>query len=107
MSSRGADRVQIGGAVVYAVFVQLGQALRLRLSADEWERLGVPIGARVDIAAQGLSMAAFFVASATYVDPGWQWVECVPAPTSARRVTRTGSGALGRWPGRSNGLRLV
>jgi hypothetical protein len=85
---RGADCITIGGSLLYALFAKPPGCLRLRLSADEWESLGIPVGARVDITIPGEPRAAYFVRSAAYVDPGWQWVECVPAPARVAGVPR-------------------
>jgi hypothetical protein len=86
--SRGADRITIGDRALYAVFVPLDGGLRLRLSADEWESLGLLIGTRVDVAIPGEPRAAYFVRHATYVDPGWQWVEFARAPSPVRQGLR-------------------
>ena len=72
--------ITIGRTTMYALVVPLAGSVRVRLSADDWEQLGLPVGARVDLASLGRPGRSYFIRAAVYVDPGWQWIDCVPAP---------------------------
>ena len=85
MNQRGTGGVEIAGTLIYALFVRFAWGLRLRLSADDWERLGLPVGARVEVCCPSGLRDWYFVQSATFVEPCWQWVECSRAPVRARR----------------------
>lgn len=80
MSDCNAGCVTIGGTAIYAVFTMTARGLRLRVSADDWERLGLPTGARVEVGTPALGLVPYFVRSVTFVEPCWTWVECDAAP---------------------------
>ncbi|HJZ56310.1 MAG TPA: hypothetical protein VKE74_15195 [Gemmataceae bacterium] len=84
--------ITFGQVRVYALVVPLPGSVRVRLSADDWERLGLPVGARVDLATLGKLGRPYFIRAAVYVDPGWQWIDCVPAPVVAG-IGRQGTSA--------------
>jgi hypothetical protein len=72
--------VTVGGHAVYAAFVPTARGLRLRVSADDWERLSLATGARVEVGLPGAGRVPYFVRSVTFVEPCWQWVVCDAAP---------------------------
>jgi hypothetical protein len=72
--------VTVGGHAVYAVFVPTARGVRLKVSADDWERLAMPTGARVQVGLPGAELVPYFVRSVLFVEPCWQWVVCDAAP---------------------------
>lgn len=45
--------IELNGVLVYAYVVAEGDGTRVRVSADDWERLGLAPGARVRVAPPG------------------------------------------------------
>lgn len=89
MSDCNSACVVIGGNAVYAAFTVTARGVRLRVSADDWERLALPPGMRVEIRLPRLGPEPFFVHAVTFVEPCWQWVECDAAPALPQQ-RRTG-----------------
>jgi hypothetical protein len=85
MNASGSGAVRIDDMLIYALYVG-GHVLRVRVSADDWERLSLPIGARVNVVLSGQEEAPFFLRATTRDDEGWEWVELSPAPRLAERV---------------------
>lgn len=78
---RGTGPVGIGGRVVYGVFVALDGGLRLRVAVDDWERVGVRDGERVEVTLPGEPKRWYFVAGVWWVET-WYWVELLTAPAN-------------------------
>lgn len=70
----GSGLAEVDGRPVYAAWAGEPAARRLRLSADDWERLGLLRGQRVAVRLPGCDPAWCFVAGDTWTDP-WVWVE--------------------------------
>lgn len=71
----GHGMVTLDGKPVAALWE--GDVRRLRLSADDWERLGLLRGQRVDVALPGRPPAAAFIAADTFTPPAWVWLTLV------------------------------
>jgi hypothetical protein len=92
MNASGSGAVRIDNVLVYALYVG-GQVVRVRVSADDWERLGLPIGVRVSVVLPGQEEAPYFLRRVTHVEPGWEWVEFSPAPALIGRRPVSGQQA--------------
>jgi hypothetical protein len=82
---RGTGAVRIGTELVYAYFHERGQTVRLRLSADECDRLDLFLGTQVQIALPDQDSAVALV-TAVVPAPPFAWVEV----EFAARVGRAG-----------------
>ncbi|HVK18810.1 MAG TPA: hypothetical protein VM533_17900 [Fimbriiglobus sp.] len=60
--------------------VETVRGLRLRLDADEGERLGLFEGNMAQVGVRGGSPAAYHILSVVAVDPCWTWIELSVAP---------------------------
>jgi hypothetical protein len=81
----------INGRLVWAVVVALPAEHRLRVSADDWEALGIGRGEPVTVEAPGRPTVTAFVRVVTFVEPCWVWVLLDPQvaggpPVKPRRV---------------------
>jgi hypothetical protein len=82
---RAMTPVTVNGRLVYAACVETGRGLRVRLDADEAERLGLFEGHMAQVGVRGHAPAAYHVLSVVAVDPCWVWVELSVAPVLAAR----------------------
>ena len=76
---RGHGLMEVRDRPIYGRYVVLPDGLRIRVPCDDWHRLGVLDGERVEVDVPGWGVRDFFVAGTTWVD-GWYWVEFVRAP---------------------------
>ena len=61
--------IELNGIVVYAYMVADEQGTRVRVSADDWERLGLAPGARVRVAQAGRAAEALLLTAAEQQPP--------------------------------------
>ena len=81
---RGTGAVTIGGDVVYAYFSVSGRAARVRLSADEADRLDLFAGKQVSLGFNGGEVARALVTGVSPVPPFvWVEVELTAAPRAS------------------------
>lgn len=74
----------VNGRLVYAAYVETGQGLRLRVEADEAERLGLFEGHMAEVRVPGHRSTRYHVLSMTSDEPYWIWAELLAAPTAPR-----------------------
>ena len=74
---RGTGPVGFNGTTVYAYYTQNDSALRLRISVDEADRLGLIDGMRLRITLPG-KKAMDFLATATERNPPYVWLQLQP-----------------------------
>lgn len=86
MNESHAGEVWINRTRAYALIARTDDGVRVRLSVDEWDMLGVAPGMRVELRHGDAPARPYFVRSATYAAPCWQWVELFPAPVASRMV---------------------
>ncbi len=85
MSGTGA--VSLGGVVLYAYFAGQGDDMGVRVSADEWDRLGLYEGQWVRVALPGQAPQDLLLIAATR-HPPLVWITFAAA--RGRAVRRTG-----------------
>jgi hypothetical protein len=61
--------IELNGVVVYAYVVADEKGARVRVSADDWERLGLAPGARVRVAPSGREAEALLLIAAEQQPP--------------------------------------
>jgi hypothetical protein len=83
---RGTGPVGVNGTTVYAYYTQNEGPLRLRLSVDEADRLGLIDGMRLKITLPG-KKAMDFLATATERNPPYVWLQLEPLVPHALRPT--------------------
>ena len=76
-------QIGLNGVAVYAYVVVDGAEVRVRVSADEWERLGLSPGQRVRLEQHGREESLFLLARAEH-EPPVVWLRLVPL--TARRA---------------------
>ena len=82
---RGTGPVTIGREVVYATFAGAGRTVRLRLSADECDRLDLFEGRQIRLGLDGREPASALVTSVAPAPP-FVWVEVEFAGAVSRAV---------------------
>lgn len=65
----GTGAVNLGGVVLYVYFAEQGGLLRVRLSADEWDLLGLCEGQRVRVGLPGRPAEDLLITAASRVPP--------------------------------------
>ena len=72
---RGTGPVEVNGTVVYAYFTE-GESgsVRLRVSVDEWDRLGIAEGLRVRVGLPGREAVDVLVTDAHRIPP-FVWLD--------------------------------
>lgn len=83
---RGAGPVTVNGATVYAYYTQDHGPLRLRISVDEADRLGLIDGMRLKIALPGQTVPCDYLAAAAERNPPYVWLELEPLAVFNPRV---------------------
>lgn len=78
------QQIGLNGYEVWALVVETADGLRVRLSLDDWQWLGLDVGRRVPVRLPGKSDVWLFVADVTELPP-IVWV------VMARRVRVAGS----------------
>ena len=76
---QAAGEIVIAGRILFCSFVVRRNGVRIRMSADEWDRLGISEGKRVKVALPDGVPVDYFVWRLTWCDPGY-WVELRDAP---------------------------
>ena len=61
--------IELNGVVIYAYVVTDDAGARIRVSADDWERLGLALGARVRVASAGREAEAHLLTAAEQQPP--------------------------------------
>jgi hypothetical protein len=84
---RGTGPIVLGGTTLYAYYTEDGGAVRVRVSADEWERLGLSEGQRVRVALPGREPAELLLTAAAHAPP-FVWLDLTPL--TPRSVNRAG-----------------
>ena len=75
---RGTGPVEVNGFLIYAQVTDPGGgSVRLRLSADEWDRLDAGVGHRVRVGRPGREPAEVLVTAADRVPP-FVWLDLLP-----------------------------
>lgn len=74
MAVRGTGPVEMNGAVVYAFYAGSREGLRIRMSLDEWERLGLHRGEWVEIRLPGRLTARWLLITWSEMPP-WVWLD--------------------------------
>ena len=83
---QGTGPVTVDGVTVYAYFTDRpGGVVRVRVSADEWERLDLFPGRPVRVGLPGRGPADVWVTSATHLPP-FVWVDLAPRPPAPPRA---------------------
>jgi hypothetical protein len=65
--------IQLNGSVIWGFAIEMGRGLRLRLSMDDWERLGLNPGQRIRVRLPNRFDASVIVAEMVGVPPA-VWV---------------------------------
>jgi hypothetical protein len=82
---RGTGPVGVNGTTVYAYYTQNDSSLRLRISIDDADRLGLIDGMRIKIILPG-HKATDFLATATERTPPYVWLQLEPlAPVASKQ----------------------
>jgi hypothetical protein len=74
---RGTGPVGVNGTTVYAYYTQNDNSIRVRISVDEADRLGLLDGMRLKIALPG-KKAMDYLATATDRTPPYVWLQLEP-----------------------------
>ncbi len=83
---RGTGPIGVNGSTVYAYYTQNNGSVRLRISVDEADRLGLLDGMRLKITLPG-NKAMDFLATATERNPPYVWLQLDPlAPVTLRQT---------------------
>jgi hypothetical protein len=83
---RGTGPVSVNGDTVYAYYTQDNSSVRVRMSVDEADRLGIVEGLRLRIALPGRS-AGDYLAIAANRTPPYVWLHLEPlAPVALRSM---------------------
>jgi hypothetical protein len=61
--------IELNGTIVYAYVVQDDAGTRVRVSADDWERLGLQPGARVRVGGSGREPESLLLTAAEQEPP--------------------------------------
>ena len=77
-------QVVLNGVAVYAFVVADGSSVRVRVSADDWERLGLSPGQRVRVERPGRTASALLLTAAEH-EPPVVWLNLMPL--TARRAS--------------------
>lgn len=77
-------QIGLNGTAVYAYVVPHGDGVRVRVSADDWERLGLSSGQRVRLDVPGRTALPLLLATADQ-EPPVVWLRLVPL--GARRAS--------------------
>lgn len=83
----GTGPVAVNGAVVYGYCTARGDARRLRLALDDWDRLGLQPGQRVRFGRPGQPPDEVLIAAAD-LHPPVVWLDLVPVGPG--RATQAG-----------------
>jgi len=81
---RGTGPVGVNGTTVYAYYTQNDDSIRLRISVDEADRLGLIDGMRLKITFPGMK-AMDFLATSTDRNPPYVWLQLAPLVPLALR----------------------
>lgn len=73
-------QVVLNGVAVYAFVVTDQDSVRMRLSADDWERLGLMPGQRIRVERPGQTASALLLTAAEH-EPPVVWLRLVPLTT--------------------------
>jgi hypothetical protein len=61
--------IELNGTIVYAYVIQDDAGTRVRVSADDWERLGLQPGARVRVGGGGREVESLLLTAAEQEPP--------------------------------------
>jgi hypothetical protein len=84
---RGTGPIAVAGTTLYAYYTEDAGALRVRVSVDEWDRLGLCEGQRVRVGLPGREPAELLLTAAARTPP-FVWLDL--APLAPRSVNRAG-----------------
>jgi hypothetical protein len=84
---RGTGPIAVAGITLYAYYTEAAGALRVRVSVDEWDRLGLCEGQRVRVVLPGREAAELLLTAALRTPP-FVWLDL--APLAPRSVNRAG-----------------
>ena len=83
---RGTGPVGVNGVMVYAYYTQNNGTVRVRMSVDEADRLGIVDGLRLKVALPGREAMDFLATAANRVPP-YVWLHLEPLASFALRST--------------------
>ena len=83
---RGTGPVSVNGDTVYAYYTQNDSSVRVRMSVDEADRLGIVEGLRLKIALPGRSVGDFLATAANRTPP-YVWLHLEPLAPVALKST--------------------
>jgi hypothetical protein len=86
---RGTGPVGVNGTIVYAYFVLASGSVRVRVSVDEADRLGLVDGLKVQIALPGRQSMELLVMAAKQTPP-YVWLHMEPLTPSSLNTTGSG-----------------
>jgi len=91
--------IQLNGFAVWGFVIEIGRGLRLRLSVDDWERLGLNPGQRIQVRIPNRFDAWLIVAELVEVPPV-VWVMLTHRVCNLRSMPRICPGQIRRQVGR-------